>query len=161
MQKNILAIDPGYDRCGVAVLDVSSGVGKESLVFSDCIETDKKLAFEDRLYEVVSCIEELIQAHKPDVFAIETLFFNTNQKTATKVSEVRGALLYLAKKYNLQIEEFTPLQIKVATTNSGRATKKEVYEMVKRLVKIEKSIKLDDEFDAIACALTCSASIRI
>jgi len=159
MQKNIIAIDPGYDRCGVAVIDVSTG--KEKLIFSDCIETDKKNDFVDRLYKVVSSVDTVIKLYNPCVFAMETLFFNTNQKTASKVSEVRGALLYLAKKHNLKIEEFTPLQIKVATTNSGRATKKEVYDMVQRLIKIDKKIKLDDEFDAIACALTCSASVRI
>ena len=152
----ILAIDPGYDRCGVAIVDAHS-VGGEVLVFSDCIETKKSDSYYARLKQVLDAVDTLADLHKPNIFAIENLFFNTNQKTASKVSEVRGALLYLAMKKGLEIKEFTPLQIKLAVAGNGRADKRAVYEILPKLIKIDKKIKLDDEFDAIACALTASA----
>jgi len=160
MRKIILGIDPGYDRCGFAVIDASEGINKEKIIFSDCINTDRNKVFVERLFDVSNTIEDVIKTYKPDIFAIETLFFNTNQKTASKVYETRGALMYLAKKHNLEIFEYTPLQIKVAITNSGRATKREIYEMLPRLIKISKKIKYDDEFDAIACALTCAVTVK-
>ncbi len=152
----ILGIDPGYDRCGVAVLEASS-VGSERLTFSHCIETNKKDDYHKRLFDVTSQVKQIIELYKPDLFAIENLFFNTNQKTATKISEIRGTLLYLALEKNIKILELTPLQIKLAVAGNGRADKKAVYEILPKLIKIEKNIKLDDEFDAIACALTASA----
>jgi len=157
MSKIILGVDPGYDRCGVSVLDASSGVGNEELIFSVCVETSKKDTYYKRLKQVLDEIESVIQTYKPNILAIENLFFNKNQKTVTKISEIRGAIIYLALKHKMQIQEFTPLQIKVATTGAGRADKKAVYEMLPKIIKIKKEIKLDDEFDAIACALTCSA----
>jgi crossover junction endodeoxyribonuclease RuvC len=155
--KLILGIDPGYDRCGVCIVDKSKGLGNEVLVFSDCIETDRKDNFYKRLFHVLENIEQIILIYKPDTLAIEKLYFNTNQKTATNVSEIRGAIIYLALKFNLKIKEYTPLQIKSAITSSGKADKRALYEMIPRLIKINKKIKLDDEFDAIATALTCSA----
>ena len=157
MTRIILGVDPGYDRCGVSVLDATSGVGNENLLFSDCIETSKKNTYYERFKQVLDEIEGVIQIYKPNTLAIENLFFNKNQKTVTKISEIRGAIIYLALKHKMQVQEFTPLQIKVATTGAGRADKKAVYEMLPKIIKIEKKIKLDDEFDAIACALTCSA----
>ncbi len=155
--KTVLAIDPGYDRCGFAVL--SYGV-EEKLLESGCIETDKKDSFYSRLLFVLEEIEKIIKRGDIDELAIENLFFNTNQKTASKVAELRGAVLYLAAKNKLDIYEYTPLQIKQAVTSSGRADKKAVYTMVNSLLKIDKNIKLDDEYDAIACALTHSASSK-
>ncbi len=152
----VIAIDPGYDRCGVAILDAKA-IGEEQLIFSTCIQTDKKDSYYKRLKQIIDSVEEIINLNNPDFFAIENLFFNKNQKTATKVAETRGALLALALKQNLEIMEFTPLQIKLATTGNGRADKRAVYEILPHLLKIDKEIKLDDEFDAIACAITASA----
>ena len=153
---NILAIDPGYDRCGVAVLEKHEN--KERLIFSHCIQTNKKDDFYTRIAEITDFIEKIIQEYKPDILAIEKLYFNTNQKTAILVAQTSGAIISLALKNKMQIFEYTPLQIKIATTGSGRASKKELYEFLPKLIKIDKKIKLDDEYDAIACALTCSAS---
>ncbi len=152
----ILAVDPGYDRCGLAVLDAPS-VGSESLLYSSCVQTNKKDTYYLRIKQILKEAEELINLHKPSHLAIEKLFFNSNQKTASQVSEVRGAFLFLALKENLEILEFTPLQIKLAVTGNGRADKKAIYEILPKLIKIGKEIKLDDEYDAIACALTASA----
>jgi crossover junction endodeoxyribonuclease RuvC len=157
----IISIDPGYERVGIAVLEkASAGHGAEKLIYSDCFKTDKGLPFLERLELVGQEIEKVIKKFKPNVFAIEKLFFNTNQKTATMVSEVRGALIYIALKNKLKVFEYTPLQIKVAVCGDGHGDKEQVVSMVKNLIEIEKEIKYDDEYDAIAVGLTCFASER-
>jgi crossover junction endodeoxyribonuclease RuvC len=152
----IIAIDPGYERLGIAILE--KGTGKESLVFSECFITSTKEKHENRLKLIGSEIERVIKKYQPEAMGIETLFFKTNAKTAMKVSEARGIMLYEAAKNNLKVLEFTPLQIKVAVTGYGKSDKDQITEMVKRLIKITEPIKYDDEYDAIAVGLTFFAS---
>ncbi|MDP6387903.1 MAG: crossover junction endodeoxyribonuclease RuvC [Candidatus Pacebacteria bacterium] len=154
----ILSIDPGYERVGISILEKTNN--KEKLIYSDCFKTSAELPFLERLKKISDEVERIIKKYKPGVLAIEKLFFNTNQKTATRVSEVRGALLYIAKVNKMDVYEYTPLQIKVATTGNGHGDKKQVIAMVKNLIPIDKEIEHDDEFDAIAVGLTCIASER-
>lgn len=151
----VLAIDPGYDRVGIAVMDKKSG--EEILYYSKCLETDKKQNLNDRVLEIGLIIEKLIHEHQPDTLAIETLFFNKNIKTALGVAEARGVIIYLAKKHNCQVFEFGPQEIKIATTGYGKSDKKAVYDMVRRLVRNVPENALDDEYDAIAVGITCLA----
>jgi crossover junction endodeoxyribonuclease RuvC len=154
----IIAIDPGYERLGIAVLE--KGTGKEILLFSECFKTLATEKHEARLKLIGGEIEKIIKEYKPEAMAIETLFFKTNAKTAMKVSEARGVMLYEAAKNNLKLAEFTPLQIKVAVTGYGKSDKNQVTEMVKKLIKIDQPIKYDDEYDAIAVGLTFFAYYR-
>ncbi|MFA6227369.1 MAG: crossover junction endodeoxyribonuclease RuvC [Candidatus Paceibacterota bacterium] len=152
----IIAIDPGYERMGVAVIDKNGP--KEELIFSECFKTSAKIAHEERLRLIGTEIEKVIKKHKPSTMAIENLFFKTNAKTAMHVSEARGVMLYEASKNGLEVKEFSPVSIKVAVTGYGKSEKGQVTEMVKRLIKINKDIKYDDEFDAIAVGLTYFAT---
>ena len=162
LYMKILSIDPGYERVGIAVLEkTSNGSGCEKLIYSTCFKTLKDLSFIERLELVGNEVDGVIREYKPKAFAIEKLFFNTNQKTATMVSEVRGALIYIALKNKLKVFEYTPLQIKVAVAGDGHGDKTQVIGMVKNLIKIEKEIKYDDEYAAIAVGLTCFASERL
>lgn len=156
----ILSIDPGYERLGIAILKKEKGQ-KEELIFSECFKTLAKEEHPERLKQIGNRIEEIIIQHKPEILAIEGLFFNTNQKTAMKVSEARGTILYLAKNAGLEIFEYTPLQIKTAITGYGRSDKNAVTKMIPALIDIKKEIKYDDEIDAIAVGLTCSAYEKI
>ncbi len=153
----VLAIDPGYERVGTAVVEKETSK-KELLLYSDCFQTSSKEMFENRLLEIGNEIERLITEYSPQALAIEKLFFNTNQKTAMRVAEVRGALIYIGKKYGLLSFEYTPLQIKNAVSGYGRSTKAQIAKMVPQLIDIQKEIKFDDEYDAIAIGLTCCAS---
>jgi crossover junction endodeoxyribonuclease RuvC len=153
----VLAIDPGFGRCGLAVLEKESG--KERLIFSECIETSPKLTFPERLFSVVSECKRVLEKEKPDYVALEKLYFATNQKTAMQVSEVRGALISLAAEHNVPISEYTPMQVKAAL-GYGKADKKQVAKMLHMLVKIDKTIERDDEYDAIAVAVTHFAHTR-
>ncbi len=151
----VLAIDPGYDRLGVAVMEYQNG--KEHLIFSTCLLTDKKSELVDRLFVVGTTISELITEHKPDTVAIETLFFNKNIKTAIGVAQARGIIIYLAKKAGCIVHEFGPQEIKVAVTGYGNSDKAAVLAMVTRLVPNVPANALDDEYDAIAVGITCLA----
>ena len=154
----VIAIDPGYGRCGVAFVEKNDG--KERWIYSDCIETSAKDAFTERMAQVVAECERLIHLHAPYALAMERLFFTSNQKTAMQVSEVRGALMQMATIAGIPTFEYTPGQIKSATTGSGRADKKQIASMLHMLLKIEKTIRHDDEYDAIAVGLTHLAHMR-
>ncbi len=154
----VLAIDPGYDRIGVAV--VAHSTEGEVLLHSECLLTEKQQVFTDRLYSLGQQIEQLLLTHTPDALAIETLFFNKNIKTAIGVAEARGAILYLAKKHGCVIYEFGPQEIKIATTGYGKSDKHAVIMMVKKLIKNVPQNALDDEYDAIAVGITCLAHHR-
>lgn len=155
----ILSIDPGYERLGVAIIDKQKGQ-KETLIFSDCFKTSAKDLFEDRLTSIGLSVEKLIEEYKPEALSIENLFISNNQKTAMRVAEVRGALIYICRKNKLTIKEFTPLQVKLAVTGDGKSTKDQVIRMVKMLIKITKEKALDDEYDAIAVGLAYFAHTR-
>ena len=155
----VISIDPGYERLGIAVLEKEKN-GQEKLIFSDTFKTSPKKDFKERLFEIGQRVEKIIKEYQPEFFAIEKLFFNTNQKTAMNVSEVRGALIFLAYQNNLKVFEYTPLEIKTAITGEGRADKKQIIFMVERLIEIKEKIKYDDEYDAIACGLTFFAYYR-
>jgi crossover junction endodeoxyribonuclease RuvC len=155
----ILGIDPGYERLGMAIIEKQNH--KEEVVYSDCFHTSPKIPFHERLFLLGDEIRTIIEKYKPKAVAVETLMFNTNQKTAMYVAEARGVVLYEVARKKLEVYEFTPLQIKIALTGHGRSDKKQVTEMVKRLVSINKKDAKDDEYDAIACGLTCMASYAV
>lgn len=148
----VLGIDPGYDRLGVAIIKKDSG--KEEYIFSDCFLSDKKDSLGDRLLDIGDRLEKLIKDRKPDFVATEKLYFTVNQKTAMAVAEARGVISYLSAKHKIPLFEYTPPEIKLTVTGYGNANKKQVAEMVPRLLKISKEVKYDDEYDAIAIALT-------
>jgi len=154
----VLGIDPGFERIGIAILEKEGG--KDVLLYSNCFKTSASLPFHERLALIGKEIERVVGKYKPDVLAIETLLWGSNQKTAMMVAEARGVMIYESTRKGLLLCEYTPLQIKIAVTGYGRADKNQVNAMVNQLVHIEKAIKYDDEMDAIATCLTCSASHR-
>ncbi len=154
----VLGIDPGYDRMGVAILEKQNG--QETLLFSTCIETDKKSELDDRLFELGIAFKKLLEEHEPDMVGIENLFFNKNVKTAIGVAEARGIVMFLARSAGAKVLEFSPQEIKIAITGYGKSDKTAVIDMVKRLVKNAPDKALDDEYDAIAVAVTALAHHR-
>ena len=151
----VLAIDPGYDRVGLAVVEKDGT--KEKVIYSTCIETKRYQTFADRLLMVGDSIEKALVEFSPTAVAIETLFFNKNIKTAIGVAQARGVIMYLAKKAGCEIYEYGPQEIKVAITGYGKSDKTAVLAMVKRLVSNVPESALDDEYDAIAVGVTCLA----
>lgn len=154
----VLALDPGYDRLGIAILERVEGV--ETLIFSHCLVTDRESSLTDRLFVVGETLSELINTHTPDAIAVETLFFNKNVKTAIGVAQARGIILYIAKKAGCIVYEFGPQEIKVAVTGYGKSDKNAVVDMVKRLIHNAPTTAHDDEYDAIAVGITALAHHR-
>ncbi len=155
----VIGIDPGYERLGVAVIE-KTVKGEEFLVFSDCIKTSPKKSQAERLLILSESIDKCIEKYKPDFMAIESLFFNTNQKTVIRVAEARGVIISRAAFHKIKIYEFNPLQIKQAITGYGKCEKNQLISTLPHIIKIEKTITHDDEFDAIAVGLTCTAVLR-
>jgi crossover junction endodeoxyribonuclease RuvC len=154
----VLAIDPGYGRCGMAIIERSGG--KDALLFSTCVETNPADAFEKRLAAVVAQCKQLLAEHRPDCFAMEKLYFSANRTTAMRVAEVRGALLATVAEHALPVHEYSPSEIKSAAAGHGGADKRQVATMLRALLGIEKHIMHDDEYDAIAVGVTHLASAR-
>ncbi len=152
----VLAIDPGFDRLGIAVLE--GDPSRPTLVWSECVEPPKG-AREMRLAAVEHAIASAIREHSPALFALESLYFSTNKKTAIGVAEARGAALAAAGAAGLRVMEFSPGTVKLAVTGDGRADKAAIARMIPRLVKLPpKKRRLDDELDAIAVGIAALAS---
>jgi len=148
----VIGIDPGYDRLGVAVMEKKDG--QETLMFSTCLQSDRKLAVADRIGDLGDRLAKIFSSYRPNQLAIEKLFFNQNRTTALSVAEMRGVVIYLAKCSGCKVSEFGPQEIKVAITGYGKSDKRAVADMLPRLVKNIPVSALDDEYDAIAIALT-------
>lgn len=149
----IISIDPGYERLGVAIIEKENNK-REELIFSECFKTLAKLPHSERLTLIGNRIKEVIKKYKPEQLATEKLFFSGNQKTAMLVAEARGVILYAGSSSGLEIFEYTPNEVKIAITGYGRSEKRQIIDMVKKLIDVKKSKESDDEFDAIAIGLT-------
>ncbi|MDB4984503.1 MAG: ruvC [Patescibacteria group bacterium] len=149
----ILGIDPGYERCGIAIIEKQNR-SKETVVFSTCLRTSSKDEFSKRLASIGSELEAIIAEHKPDTAAIEELYFGKSSTTGLKVAEVRGVIRYVLEKNSIPCTEYHPSAIKIAITGYGSAKKEDIAFMIPKLVQCENAKKLDDELDAIAVAIT-------
>ncbi|MGI9118173.1 MAG: crossover junction endodeoxyribonuclease RuvC [Minisyncoccia bacterium] len=151
----ILAIDPGYERLGIAIIDKENHQ-KEVLVFSECFRTKPTDTHTTRLHQIRKHIEEVVEKYQPQTLATETLYFSTNKKTALLVAEARGVILSTSTACGLDVFEYTPNTIKLTITGYGNADKKSIMNMIPRLISGTEKIKIDDEFDAIAIGITHS-----
>lgn len=146
----VLAIDPGFDRLGLAVIE--GDPSKPTHVWSECVEPEKGTP-SMRLSIVFLSVQNAIKEYSPDRLAIETLFFSTNVKTAMKVAEARGAVLAAAGVCDILVEEYSPQEVKLAVTGYGASDKKAVASMIPRLISLPPKKRLDDELDAIALGI--------
>ena len=148
----ILGIDPGYDRIGWAI---NKGLGSkpEGINFG-CIQTNKEDSIFDRYQDIELQLQKIISQYKPDVLAIETLFFSKNKTTALKVSEARGVILSCCTRNKLNIYEYHPNQIKLTVTGNGQANKAAVEKMIRLQLDIPSVKIIDDAIDAIGIAMT-------
>lgn len=147
----ILAIDSGLEKTGYSLFNKV----KNNPVYltSGLIKTEKKHKTESRVREIYERLNDVIKNHHPALIIIEQLFFFKNQKTVISVAQAQGAIMLLAAKNNISVEFITPLQIKQTITGYGLSDKKSIRKMIDLTLKISKTIKEDDEIDAIACGL--------
>ncbi len=147
----ILGIDPGIATVGYGIVEYNGNSFRA--VDYGAIITPAKLPLQRRLRMIYEEVSRLIERHKPDAMAVEELFFNTNAKTAISVAHGRGVVLLAAMLGNIEAFEYTPLQVKQATTGYGRADKNQVQQMVKIMLNLNAVPKPDDAADALAVAI--------
>ncbi len=147
----ILGIDPGLAIVGFGFIDK---VGSKLVpVQYGCIQTEAHTEPAVRLRDIYQSTVQLIDKYKPEAVAIEKLFFNRNVTTALSVAQARGVLILAAVQKDLEVAEYTPLQVKQAIVGYGRAEKKQVQEMVKMFLHLSAAPKPDDVADALAVAI--------
>ena len=154
----ILGIDPGTGILGFGIIDFQKS--KLQLVDAGVIRTPVNHPDAERLLIIYDELKELIDEFKPEVMSVEKLFFAQNVTTAMTVAQARGVVLLLGQQYELDLHEFTPLQIKQAITGYGKADKRQMQEMVRVLLQLKEVPQPDDAADALATAICCSMTIR-
>lgn len=147
----VLGIDPGYAIVGYGL--VRSAKNTITPLQYGVIRTKAELPIEQRLLEIYQDLTGLIRAFSPDQVAIEKLYFNTNETTAINVSQARGVIVLACAMANVPIYEYTPLQVKMSVVGYGRAEKKQVMEMTRMLLGMDRVAKPDDAADALAIAV--------
>lgn len=157
----ILGVDPGTARLGYGIVQSPTVNSRWQIVEYGCLTTKPNLSPGDRLLQLYQGLCDIIKRIKPDIMAVEELFFFKNLKTAIKVAEARGIILLAAKTNKISVSEHTPLEVKQAVAGYGRADKQQIQKMVKMLLGLEKIPKPDDAADALAVALTSAHSSRI
>ena len=154
----ILGIDPGTGITGFGVID-SDGQAHR-LVDGGVIRTKPNTPLPKRLVTIYQHMVQLIDEHQPAVVSVEKLFFAQNVTTAISVSHARGAILLAAQQKDIEIAEYTPLQIKQTITGYGRAQKSQMQEMVRAILKLKEVPKPDDCADGLAAAICHAIMVR-
>lgn len=147
----ILGIDPGYAIVGFGILETQKG--RPHLLRCGAINTPAGMPMPRRLVQIQEDMETLIHTFAPDVMAVEELYFNTNVTTGIGVAQARGVILMTAAKLGVEIFTYTPSQVKQAVVGYGKAEKRQVMEMTRRLLNLTAVPKPDDAADAVAIAL--------
>ena len=147
----ILGIDPGYAIVGYGIVRYEGN--RFTPVKYGAITTPADLPFVKRLDLIYEGMTELFKEYKIDALSIEKLFFNTNTTTAIDVAQARGVIVLSAQRNGVPVFEYTPLQVKQSVTGYGRAEKKQIMEMTRMLLNLEKVPKPDDTADALALAI--------
>lgn len=148
----ILGIDPGIAIVGYGLIDERNGDIKP--VQYGSIQTPKELTTSARLNQIYLGMQEIIERYKPDVMAVEKLFFNTNTTTAFAVGQARGVILLATEQAGIPLFEYTPLQVKQCVVGYGKAEKKQIQSMVRLLLNLKEVPKPDDVADALGIAIT-------
>lgn len=153
-----LGIDPGYAIIGWGLVDYS-GARLTPVAFG-AVTTEAGVDFPKRLLKISASIGEILDKFRPQAVAIEKLYFNSNTTTAIDVAQARGVIVTEAARRNIDIFEYTPLQVKQSVVGYGRAEKKQVMEMTRQLLKLQSVPKPDDTADALAIAICHSHSFH-
>lgn len=157
----ILGIDPGTARLGYGLIEVAHTAehpgkfeDKIEYITSGCLETKLETPMAERLLFLQDEVAKIFREHKPDILAIEMLFFGVNTKTAIAVGQARGVILAEAARHHVPVSEYQGLSVKFALTGFGRSDKKQMQESVRQKLRMDKIIKPDDAADGLAIAIT-------
>ena len=147
----VLGIDPGIAIVGYGIVDFDGN--KMTVIDYGVITTPAKTSYASRIKQIYDAMQLLLEKYHVDEVAVEELFFNQNTKTAIDVAQARGAIVLSVMNKEKKLFEYTPLQVKQSVCGYGRADKRQVQEMVKRLLNLKEIPKPDDAADALAIAI--------
>lgn len=147
----VLGIDPGYAIVGWGVVEYISN--RFAPIGYGAVITEKDTPFEQRLVEIYESVFDICKRYQPEALSIEKLYYQHNQTTVIGVAEARGVILLAAAQCGVPIYEYTPMQVKQAVVGYGLAEKRQVMDMVKRLLKLKAVPRPDDAADALAIAI--------
>jgi crossover junction endodeoxyribonuclease RuvC len=156
----VLGIDPGTATTGYGVVR-STGPGMASLVECGVIRTKARDPLPRRLHEIHAGVRELIARHRPDVLAVEDVFYSKNVRTTVVLGHARGVILLAGEEAGLAVHEFPPAEIKKAVAGTGAATKEQVQFMLMRLLRLKAVPQPSDAADGVAAALTYAMSAHV
>ncbi len=159
-KKNIiLGIDPGLAETGYGI--IVENAGNLDLMDYGCISTKSTDDFSDRLKQIYTKLNKVIEKHKPHYLAVEELYFAKNVKSALKVGQALGVVILTGRLAHLPVLTFTPLQIKQALAAYGRAEKSQIQKMVKVLLNLKSIPKPSHAADALAVAICAANSLKM
>lgn len=153
----ILGIDPGYATCGFAIITKDSK--KITVENFGVIETTPEFSFQERLCLLGDDFSDILAQYKPDMLAIEKLFWGANVDNAIRVAEARGVMEFLAKKSGLKIVEYAPTEVKSRLVGHGQAPKFQVQNILKMRLHLQEIPQPDDAADALGIALICAEEL--
>ena len=151
----ILGIDPGLGICGFGMIETTSRAGAKALDYG-AVTTEVDTPIPSRLRELYESLMQVFEECRPEMVAVEKLFFSKNITTGIAVAEARGVVLLVAALKGLPVYEYSPNQIKLSLAGYGAATKTQMEEMVRVHLGLDVKPKPDDAADALAVAITCS-----
>jgi crossover junction endodeoxyribonuclease RuvC len=157
-ERLIFGVDPGTAIVGWGLIAQSGN--RLHLVGAGCVKNAPALTQSERLVRIFDQISALLKRHTPDVIAVEQLFFAKNVTTGISVAQARGVILLAAARAGVRLAEYRPMQIKQSVCGYARADKRQVQEMVKRILNLKEIIRPDDAADALAAAI-CHANSAI
>jgi len=157
--ETIIGIDPGLATTGWGVIRYTKG--QIVLVDYGVIATPAGTPLGKRLATIAEQLTGLIKKYHPTRLAVEELFFAKNVTTALTVGQARGVIVLVAEQHGLPISEFTPLEVKQATTSFGRADKQQVQKMVQAILHLDSLPQPDDAADALAIAITGAHTLSL
>ena len=155
----IMGIDPGYATIGFGVVDYQGA--KWTPVQHGVLLTPEEMSFPERLMQIYEDMQYVLEQYQPQAVSIEKLFFNTNKTTGIMVAEARGVILLACVQKQVSVYEYTPLQVKSAVVGYGKAEKKQVMDMTRRILHLSEIPKPDDAADALALAICHGHSARL
>ena len=154
----VLGVDPGTAATGYGIVE-RTGSRLRALDYG-CFETTPAQTLPERLLAIHEAITDLIETHRPQLVAVERLFFNRNVQTAFAVGQARGAVLLTAAEHGLPVHEYGPSEVKIAVTGYGRAEKAQVQRMVQTVLGLAALPRPDDAADALAVAICLAHAYR-
>ncbi|MCD4819602.1 MAG: crossover junction endodeoxyribonuclease RuvC [Candidatus Cloacimonetes bacterium] len=154
----ILGIDPGSRFCGYGIIEVH----KRQIIAAGCdvIKISPKLKLSEKLVLIHSEITKIVLEYKPDLSAVESIFYGKNIKSAFTLGHVRGTILLALAQNKLLIEEYSPREVKKAVVGNGNASKEQIKYMLEKILKVDLNNKSEDATDALAVAICAFNKIK-